>query len=73
MTDESSKCAIDDDFDLDVRIDDLDVVDPDRIHRAQTYTGCGSCTDCCPTVYWGCTNPGCVVSVLPYCGSAQCN
>jgi hypothetical protein len=36
-----------DEFDLDIRIDDLDPADPDRIHRA--ITADTSCTFCCLT------------------------
>jgi hypothetical protein len=36
----------DDEFDLDIRIDDLNPAEPDRIHRAATFGT--SCTMCCP-------------------------
>jgi len=35
----------DDDFDLDIRIDDTDPAEPDRIHRIVTFGT--SCTMCC--------------------------
>lgn len=68
MTGESMIGEFDDEFDLDVRIDDLDLVDSDRIHRAQTIAS--SCTACCETVY-GCTDPGCVASGI-YCPTGMC-
>jgi hypothetical protein len=50
----------DDEFDLDIRIDDLDPAEPDRIHRAMTADM--SCTFCCPSAW--ClghqTDDGCV-------------
>jgi hypothetical protein len=39
---------IDDEFDLDIRIDDPEPAAPDRIYRAQP-TGFASCSYCCPT------------------------
>ncbi len=46
MDSESITEEFDDEFDLDVRIDDLDPAEPDRIHRAATFGT--SCTMCCP-------------------------
>ena len=43
---ESITEEFDDEFDLDVRIDDTDPAEPDRIHRALTFGT--SCTMCCP-------------------------
>jgi hypothetical protein len=36
-------------FDLDIRIDDLDPAEPDRVHRAMTADM--SCTFCCLTAW----------------------
>jgi hypothetical protein len=68
MAGESVIGELDDEFDLDVRIDGLDLADPDRIHRAQTVAA--SCTACCGTVY-GCTDPGCVATGV-YCPTGIC-
>jgi hypothetical protein len=43
---ESVTDELDDEFDLDIRIDDLHPADPDRIHLAMTFAA--SCTMCCP-------------------------
>lgn len=68
MAPESVSDGLDDEFDLDIRIDDLGLVDPDRIHQAQSATIACSCSACCPTVY-GCTSPGCDITGV-YCPSA---
>jgi hypothetical protein len=42
---ESVRDELDEEFDLDIRIDDIDPAEPDRIHRALTVGT--SCTMCC--------------------------
>jgi hypothetical protein len=61
MVGESTGDELDNEFDLDIRIDDTDPAESDRIHRALTYGT--SCTMCCrgegPPHTVGCTAFSC--------------
>jgi hypothetical protein len=59
MVGESAGDELDNEFDLDIRIDDIDPAEPDRIHRALTFGT--SCTMCCKgETGGGMTYPGCL-------------
>lgn len=60
---ESVAKEFNDEFDLDIRIDDIDPAEPDRIHRALTFGT--SCTMCCGVGGTGC-------SVTAYCTDQPC-
>jgi hypothetical protein len=49
MTSEFVTAELDDVFDLDIQVDDLCPVDPDRSYRAASFDD--SCTFCCPSSY----------------------
>ena len=53
---------LDDEFDLDIRIDDIDPTDPNRIHLASFAM---SCSMCCP----GDSYPSCELSA---CRTIEC-
>jgi hypothetical protein len=69
---------LDDEFDLDIRIDDIDSADPDRIHLASFAM---SCSMCCPgesatevlTDCWCGPTRHCTVSCPTQCYSPYCN
>jgi hypothetical protein len=67
MASESVSYKLDEGFDLDIRIDDLDQEESDRDYRA---SHAGSCTDCCPTVGCFTTYSGCTTVI--YCTEATC-
>jgi hypothetical protein len=69
MTSESVTDALDDEFDLDIRIEDLGPADPDRIYRAQTQAY--SCSICCPTTGCDPTVIGCISQYV--CTGTACN